>query len=373
MQKPHPYGRHFAIGLQPSPTLTDHDRQVLEALNPAGVILFRDNFEHGTPYDVWLDTLRRLISDVRASIQRDNLIIAIDHEGGRVVRAPAPVTHFAYARQWAARAAEVGRAMAIELKSLGMNVILAPVVDIHSNPDNPVIGPRSFGTSAEAVIEASRAFIDAVEAEGVLTCPKHFPGHGDTAVDSHHGLPIVEHDLDDLRRRELLPFKAAIEQGVKLVMTSHILFPRIDSEIPATMSKRIVHDLLREEMGFRGVVVTDDIGMGAVRDMFERGQTVERMMNAGTDLIDICSYGTDTARAIQIADFIGEGVRSGRIDRTVIEASDERIETLLNELPQYDVEELPSEVFRYHAGLAPLHDPETRGAGTWQPAEPTES
>ena len=361
------YGHHFAVGLQRSATLTDHDRRLLETLRPAGVILFRDNFAHGESYESWLAILRTMLDDVRACIGRDHILLAIDHEGGRVVRTPAPVTHYAYAREWADRAEVVGRAMAIELRSLGMNVIFAPTVDIHSNPDNPVIGPRAFATDAQSVITAALDFIRAVESEGVLSCPKHFPGHGDTAVDSHHGLPVVDYDLDDLRTRELLPFKATIDAGVRLVMTSHILFPKIDPAVPATMSRRIISDVLRNELGFAGVVVTDDIGMGAVRDMFDQPETVERMMNAGTDIIDICAYGTDTMRALRIAQFIEAGVTAGRIDPDVLAASEARIAKLLEQLPQYEVQALPGDVFERHASLAPLHDPAVQGAGTWQP------
>jgi beta-N-acetylhexosaminidase len=363
---PHAHGLHFAIGLQPAPSLTAHDRELLTTLRPAGIILFRDNFAHGKPYDEWLATLRSLLADARACIGREQLLIAIDHEGGRVMRAPAPITHYAYAREWAGHAAAVGRAMAIELRSLGVNVTFAPDADIHSNPDNPVIGPRSFATNAAAVTQAALQFIRACEAEGVATCPKHFPGHGDTAVDSHHGLPVVEYDLEHLRERELLPFKATIDAGVRMIMTSHILFPKIDPAVPATMSKRIVRDILREDLGFNGVVVTDDIGMGAVRDMFERPETVERMMNAGTDVIDACAYGMDTGRALQIAEFIAAGVKAGRIDSDILEASQARIENLLADLPQYEVTALAPDVFARHAQLAPLHDPAVQGAGTWQ-------
>lgn len=362
----HPYGHHFAIGLQPSPTLTEHDRKLLETLKPAGVILFRDSFAHGQPYESWLPTLRQLLDDVRNAIGREQILIGIDHEGGRVIRTPAPVTHYAYAREWTPMARAVGQAMAIELRSLGMNVTFAPVVDVHSNPDNPVIGPRAFATTPEEVTKAALEFIDAVEAEGLATCPKHFPGHGDTAVDSHHGLPVVEYDLDALRKRELLPFKAAIDAGVRMVMTSHILFPKIDRAVPATMSRKIVQDLLRGELQFTGVVVTDDIGMGAVRDMFEHAETVEKMMNASTDLIDICAYGTDTAHALRIADDIAAGAKAGRIDTRLLDASAERIERLLATLPQYEVKALPEDVFAEHARRAPLHDTSQQGAATWQ-------
>lgn len=363
----HPYGHHFAIGLQPSPTLTDHDRRLLEALSPAGIILFRPNFAHGEPYESWLETLRTLLDDARACIGRERIMVGIDHEGGRVIRTPPPITHFGYAREWADRAADVGQAMAIELRSIGMNTTFAPNVDIDSNPDNPVIGPRAFGTHTESVIEAALAFMRAAEAEGMTTCPKHFPGHGDTAMDSHHGLPVVEYGLDALEVRELRPFKATIDAGARLIMTSHILFPKIDPDIPATMSRRIIQDVLRTELDFNGVVITDDIGMGAVRDMFSHADVVERMMNATTDIIDLCAYGTDTGRAIEIADFISEGVKAGNIDRKTLEASGERIDRLLQTLPQYEVTRLPEDVFAHHAKLAPLHDAATQGSGTWQP------
>jgi beta-N-acetylhexosaminidase len=362
----HRFGHHFVIGLQPSPTLTDHDRRIFERLRPAGIILFKDNFAHGLPYEKWLDTLRTLLDDVRSCIGRERLLVAIDHEGGRVHRAPAPITNFAYAREWAGQAADVGRAMAIELRSLGMNVTFAPTVDVDSNPANPVIGPRSFGREPDQVSSAALEFIEAVEAEGVATCPKHFPGHGDTTVDSHRGLPVVEHDLETLRARELAPFRVTIKAGVKLIMTSHILFPKIDPDVPATMSRRIINDVLRRELKFHGVVITDDIGMGAVRDMFDRPETVEQMMNAGTDLIDLCAYGTDTARAMQIADFILEGEKSGNISADALDQSARRIEALLEKLPHHEVTELSEDVFATHASLGPLHQAGAKGTGTWQ-------
>lgn len=362
----HPFGHHFLIGLQPSPELTEHDRRLLETLRPAGVILFRPNFDHEAPYEAWLTTLRRLLGEVRECIGRERVVVAIDHEGGRVLRAPPPVTAFAYAREWADEAGEVARAMAVELRSLGVNLTFAPVMDIHSNPDNPVIGPRAFATDADAVTRAGLAFIEGVEEEGVAACPKHFPGHGDTAVDSHKGLPVVEYTLDELRARELKPFAAAVEAGVGMVMTSHILFPKIDPGTPATMSHAIISGVLRGELGFDGVVVTDDIGMGAVSAMFNRREAAESMMNAGTDLISICAFGTDTGRAVAIADNIAAGFEEGRINRRALETSAARIATFLASLPQHDVEQLPLETFEAHARIAPLHHAATTGTGTWK-------
>lgn len=351
----HQFGDHFAVGLQPSPTLTDHDKRLLEALQPAGIILFRGNFRHDAAgYGDWLGTWRQLLADVRSCIGRDKLIVSIDHEGGRVHRAPSPITNYAYAREWAGSPAEVGRAMAIELRSLGVNVTFAPVVDVDSNPKNPVIGPRSFAPTPEGVIAAALPFIRAVEAEGVATCPKHFPGHGDTSVDSHRQLPTVDQDLEGLRARELVPFRAAVSEGVRLVMTSHVMFTALDPGLPSTMSRAIVNGLLRQELDFRGVVITDDIGMAAVSKMFDSPEAAVNTMNAGTDIIDICAYGTDTMRAITIADNIAEAARSGAIPRSVLDASRERIAALLESLPSHEVEQLDDGIFTTHAALAPV-------------------
>src|ERR1700761_318581 len=144
-------GEHFLIGLRPTPQLHERDRALLADLRPAGVILFKSNFEHDQPYEQWLETHRTLIDDVRNTIRRDRIFIGIDHEGGRVCRTPPPITRFAYAARWARQASSVGHAMGVELSSLGVNLNFAPVLDVHSNPANPVIGHRAFGTTAELV------------------------------------------------------------------------------------------------------------------------------------------------------------------------------------------------------------------------------
>ena len=365
MRKPHPFGHHFLIGLQPSPTLTEHDRRVLAALSPAGVILFGGNFEQNAPYGEWLECFRRLMDDVRSAIGRERIMVSIDHEGGRVYRPPAPVTNFAYAREWAPEAKTVGHAMGIELRSLGVNVNFAPVVDVDSNPRNPVIGPRAFGTTPEKVIGAALPFIRAIEAEGVLACAKHFPGHGDTAVDSHRALPVVRRSIDELERTELPPFRAVVDAGIRLVMTSHVLFPALDPAEPATLSQAITTGILREKLGFDGVILTDDIGMHAVSRRFQEGGAGAQTMRAGADLIDICAFGLDTSLALQLADEIAEAQRSGTLAARLLERSRARIENLLDALPQHPVRSLPPEVFARHAMLAPLHEPGTRGVGTW--------
>lgn len=363
-ERPARFGHHFVLGLQPSPTLTEHDRRLLDALRPAGVILFRENFLHGSHYEEWLEALGRLLAEVRSCVARERLIVAIDHEGGRVQRPPAPITHFAYAAEWAERSAEVGCAMGVELRSLGVNVNFAPVLDVDSNQANPVIGPRSFGPEPEAVARAGVAFLEGLQSAGVAGCPKHFPGHGDTQVDSHFGLPVVEHGPELLSLRELVPFRAAIEAGARLVMTAHILFPKLDPAVPATLSRRVVAGLLRQELGFEGLAVTDDIGMQAVSAEFERPAATGLLLNAGIDLIAICAYGMDTARAKRMAGYIEAGRSSGVIGSGVLEASEARIELFLGSLPQYEVVRLGPELFTRHASLAPLHREAPGGAGT---------
>src|SRR5579871_4248683 len=203
-------GDHFLIGLRLSPQLDPRDRALLTDLRPAGVILFKSNFRHDVPYEEWLDSHRQLIADVRESIGRERIFVGIDHEGARINRTPAPITRFAQAAKWANEAAAVGEAMGVELASLGCNLNFAPVLDIHSNPANPVIGERSFGRTADDVIKSMLPFTKAMERRGVRACGKHFPGHGDTQVDSHHELPVLDLDLEQIKARELKPFAAAI-------------------------------------------------------------------------------------------------------------------------------------------------------------------
>jgi beta-N-acetylhexosaminidase len=356
-------GRHFLIGLQPSPSLTEHDRRLLRRLAPAGVIVFRENFALDQDYPEWVATFRRLLDDVRECIGRSEILVGIDHEGGRVIRPPAPVTHYEYPRQWADRSHDVGAAMGVELRSLGVNLNFAPVVDIDSNPSNPVIGPRAFGTTPEAVERAGVAFMKGMAREGVIACVKHFPGHGDTEADSHYSLPVLPLGLEQLRARELRPFRAAIDAGVRAVMTAHLLIPALDERYPATLSRPILHGVLRRELGFDGVVITDDIGMGATSELFRQTENAARALAAGCDLISLCSYWTDTERALDMAEAIDRAVGSGELPPEVLDASGRRVEALLRAAPQHDVTELPRSVFAAHAGLAPVRAPGESPAG----------
>ncbi|HEX4642196.1 MAG TPA: beta-N-acetylhexosaminidase [Candidatus Acidoferrales bacterium] len=344
-------GRHFLVGLQKSVSFTEHDERLLSALRPAGIILFRDNFKRGVPYAEWLAAYRELIDRARACIGREQILISIDHESGAVFRPPPPITNFGTAAKWASRGGEVGAAMAVELRSLGINLNYAPVVDIHTNPANPVIGSRAFGTDADLVIASARSFLKALEQGGVLGCPKHFPGHGDTSIDSHYDLPVVNRTLEELRRRELLPFAAMVQAGARIIMSAHILYPAIDPQFPATLSKFWLSDVLRGEMGFQGVITTDDIGMGAVSALFGKPGAAVNALQAGCDLLMMSAHWTETNRTVGLAQDLLEGLNSGALDAQTFAASETRIAELLAAAPTHKIDALPDNVLAVHETL----------------------
>jgi beta-N-acetylhexosaminidase len=352
-------GAHFMLGLRPTTTLHPQDRALLRDLRPVGVVLFKSNFPHDRPYREWLASHAQLIADIREATGRERLFIAIDHEGGRVCRTPPPITRYAYARHWGDKAGDIGAAMGTELASLGINLNFAPSFDIDSNPDNPVIGARSFARDAATVSARGLAFLQRMEANGVRGCAKHFPGHGDTRTDSHHDLPVIDAPLEVLRERELAPFRCAIGRGIGMVMTSHILFKAFDASLPATLSERIVTGLLREELGFGGVVVSDDIGMNAISALFNDQEAAVRFLAAGNDMLTICSYWTDTERARGLAHAVIDARRSGALDRRALEASEGRIEAMLAQTAQRDVRALADSVFAGNAAAGPLFASET--------------
>ena len=179
---------------------------------------------------------------------------------------------------------ELAAAMAQEIRALGFNVDFAPVADVDSNPDNPVIGDRSFGRDPDQVARQVVAWTQAMQAAGVICCAKHYPGHGDTSVDSHLDLPIVERDPDDLWHLEQVPFRAVVDAGVAMVMTAHVLFPALDEQVPATMSSAILQGWLRERLGFRGVICSDDMEMKAVRGRYELEHQLDLASRATVDL-----------------------------------------------------------------------------------------
>jgi beta-N-acetylhexosaminidase len=208
-----------------------------------------------------------------------------------------------------------------------------------------------LGTDPTTVAESARAFLVAIEREAVLACPKHFPGHGDTSVDSHYDLPVVHRSLDELRARELLPFAAMVRAGAKIIMSAHILYPGIDANFPATLSRLWLNDVLRGELGFHGVITTDDTGMGAVSSLFSKPGAAVRALEAGCDLIMMYAHWTDTNRIAGLAQDLLDALNNGALDVKAFEASQSRIATLLAAAPKHPVVPLPESTLAAHDAL----------------------
>lgn len=281
-------GQRMFLGFQGT-TVSDDFRKVVAEIRPAGFVLFKRNVEE--PRQV-LELNREL-----ASLCKDShpAFLAVDQEGGRVQRIKEPATVWPPMRavgHYAEGVERVSATMARELRAMGFNLNFAPVADVDSNPDNPIIGDRSFSRDPAVVAGHVRRFIMAHQQEGVIACAKHFPGHGDTAVDSHLDLPWVDREEGVLREVELVPFQAAVRAGVGTVMTSHVMYPAWDKQLPATLSKRIIQGILREEMGFQGVVFSDDLEMKAIADRFSVEEQVCRMTESSVDIFLCCESHT---------------------------------------------------------------------------------
>lgn len=273
-------------------TVSAELRRLIERAPPAGVILFKRNISS-------VAQVAALTRELRGLWPKDapTPFIAVDQEGGPVRRLKAPdcpeVLETPAMRVLgrlddAALTAEVGELMARQLAALGFNLNFAPVLDVDSNPNNPVIGERSFSSDPEAVIRHGLALAEGLERGGVIPCGKHFPGHGDTLLDSHHALPALAHDLERLRALELKPFAAAARAKLPMIMTAHVLFGALDAERPATLSPRVLGDLLRGELGYEGVIVSDDLEMRAVADRYDARALAALGLAAGLDLFLVC-------------------------------------------------------------------------------------
>jgi beta-N-acetylhexosaminidase len=280
----------YFTGDQFSPEL----EQTIRGMNVGGILIFQPNFAGTAELAQLINAAQTAATSSGAHIP---LLVAVDHEGGIVNRFEDKLTQFPGNMAIGAtgstdNAKAVAHAMAGEMRALGFNMNLAPVVDTNSNPDNPVIGIRSFGSDPQAVARYGSAMIQAFQASGVIATAKHFPGHGDTSVDSHFGLPLVSKSLDQLWATELIPFQAAIHSGVDAVMTAHIAVPALtgDSVLPATLSQSVLVDLLRKQMGFDGLIATDSLGMGALDQAYGVTQASVMAFEAGADLL---MYGND--------------------------------------------------------------------------------
>jgi len=273
--------------------MNDEVKGVIEKYHLGGVILFAENVK-GT------EQTARLVDGLQKASPEIPLLITIDQEGGIVRRLQTGTGMPGNMALGATRSTDlsykVGNVIGRELNSLGINVNFGPDLDVNINPANPVIGVRSFGSDPKMVSDLGVAYIKGVQDAGVAATGKHFPGHGDTATDSHLGLPVVTHDIDTLNKVDLVPFKAAIANGVDMIMTAHVAFPAVDNtqviskkdgtlvNLPATLSKKVLTGLLRTELGFKGVISTDALNMQAIAEHFGPEESVIMAINAGTDI-----------------------------------------------------------------------------------------
>ncbi len=329
-------GNLFVIGF-PGKEITDEVKELIHDYHVGAIILFGRNI--GTPKEV-LALTTSLQKEAKLAGYTYPLLICVDQENGVVRRLGEDATIFPGAMALGAtddpdNAYEIGRASGEELKALGINWNLAPVLDVNNNPKNPVIGVRSFGESPEKVAAFGRASMQGMQAAGIATTLKHFPGHGDTDVDSHLDLPVIKHQMDRLEELELKPFKACMTAGADTVMTAHVYFPTLEksANIPATISKAVITGLLREKLGYDGVVTTDCMEMNAILHGIGTEKGAVAALGAGVDFIMISH--TYERQIGAIKEMI-RAVETGIVSESMIDKANERINTLKNRITNWD-------------------------------------
>ncbi|GAA0832714.1 beta-N-acetylhexosaminidase [Bifidobacterium pullorum subsp. gallinarum] len=351
-------GQMFVCGFN-ALTPNEHANILIDQYQVGGICYFRRNVRTLPQLAELSESLQQLAS----GSQKLPLLISIDQEGGMVAR----IDHEGISRipgnmaLGAAGSAEdsyrVAQIGARELRSLGVNMNFAPCLDVNNNPRNPVIGVRSFSEDPQAVAALGTAAIKGYQEEGVSATAKHFPGHGDTSVDSHLGRASVPHDMERLRRVELYPFAQAIKAGVDAIMTAHVSFPAIESsDLPATLSHAVLTGLLREEMGFEGLIVTDCLEMHAISKEYGIPEGAIRAIEAGADCVLVSHTLSEQTAAITA---VIEAVQSGRLSMNLIDRSVERIlalkernAKLAEELPVQSIGEVTEETKQLLAQIA---------------------
>ncbi len=292
----------------------------LKEYQPGGVILFSRNL-------VDPGQIAELTNSIQAQAPNSPLLIAIDQEGGKVSRLPEGFTVFPPAATVAAchspdLAYQAAAVTAQELRAVGINMNMAPVLDVNSNRSNPIIGNRAFAEDPDEVCTMGVATISGLQDHGVLACGKHFPGHGDTATDSHKELPIAKLSKERLERIELKPFHHAISHDLRAIMSAHVQYPAFDNTAPATLSFAIMTTLLRRELGFTGLSLTDDLEMNAIVDHLSIEDAAIRSLQAGVDLLLICHRLDRQTKAVEA---IQRAVSSGELSLQSIELSLDRL------------------------------------------------
>jgi len=319
-------GQMLLVGIEGT-SLDESAKKMITQDKIGGIILYADNISN-------LQGMVKLINSLKETnkSQPSPLFISVDQEGGKVSRMPKefasiPSNRIVGNTNDPSLAQTMGELLGRELAITGYNMDFAPVLDVNSNTKNPVIGDRSFGTSAAKVTKMGIAEINGLRSQNIIPVVKHFPGHGDTSVDSHLELPVVNKTAQQLAKLEWIPFKAAIKENVEAVMVAHILFPKLDPDMPASLSKVIIGDQLRRDMGYNGVVITDDLTMGAIVKHYSLGTAAIHTIQAGSDIL-LIAHGYDNEKLV--FNKIKQSVKNGTISETRINESVKRILTLKN-------------------------------------------
>ncbi|MNJ91194.1 putative lipoprotein YbbD precursor [compost metagenome] len=316
-------GQHMFIGVS-GHALTPDEKKFIVQNNIGGVVLFGRNV--ADPKQVRelcaeIQSLRHTLPD------KAPFFIGIDNEGGRVARLKAPFTTWPPAKNLGDLDAPTvsfhfANRMGRELKAVGINLDFAPCVDVFTNPENKVIGDRSLSSDPEMVAKHASALVRGFIKADVLSCVKHFPGHGNTLLDSHFDLPVENLTLEQLENRELIPFKKTFKSRVDMVMTAHIMFPEIDPEWPVTLSEKFIKGIIRDEYRYRGLVITDDLGMKALASNYGVDEIPVRALQAGAELLLYCNEPDVPPQALEA---ILGAVAQGSLDQKNLEHSHQRI------------------------------------------------
>lgn len=342
-------GQMMIVGLE-GYILNEQTKEMIDTYHTGGILVLGGNIKETNQLLNLVNSIKRY--NLNHSIP---LFFGVDEEGGRVSRVPKEFKSIPSSQHIGEINNEeisfkVGSVLAKKAKAFGFNMNFAPVLDVNSNPNNPVIGDRSFGSDTGIVSSLGIQTMKGIQSENMIPVFKHFPGHGDTSVDSHIGLPLVEHDLNRLQSFELVPFIQAINNEADAVMTAHILLPEVDPDHPATMSKAILTDLLRDQLNFKGVIMTDDMGMGAIIKNYDIGDAAVQAVVAGVDIVMV-AHTYDNQVAVMNA--LYEAVQAGRISEERINESVYRILTLKQkyniadeEIGSIHVKELNEEIDR---------------------------
>jgi beta-N-acetylhexosaminidase len=318
----HKIGQLFMAGLSGA-TLTADERLHFEEYGFGGFVLFKRNCHEA-------GQIVSLCRDLWAMADELRPFIAIDQEGGRVHRLPEPFTYFPPAARIgdtndSLLAYRAGRAVGIELALAGINLNFAPVLDVNSNPDCPIIGDRAFAADAEVVIALSTRWAEGLKDAGIIPCGKHFPGHGATDKDSHFDLPMVTKPLELLKATELAPFVHGCRNQIEALMTAHVLYPALDPQSPATLSQKILTGLLRQQLGYGGVVFSDDMEMHAITQRYSVNESALRGILAGLDVLLFCH---ELPKAVEACEFLCAEAAKDAVLRARVDESYGRITSL---------------------------------------------